>query len=88
MSPEQAQGRSADKGSDIWAFGCVLFEMLTGQRAFPGDSVSDTIAAVLHTNHAGRRCRPICPPRFTPCSGDAWNGIASDGSPMHPRFCS
>jgi len=48
MSPEQAQGRVADKGSDVWAFGCVLFEMLTGQRAFPGDSVSNTIAAVLH----------------------------------------
>jgi serine/threonine protein kinase/Tol biopolymer transport system component len=48
MSPEQAEGRTADKGSDIWAFGCVLFEMLTGQRVFSGDSVSDTIAAVLH----------------------------------------
>jgi eukaryotic-like serine/threonine-protein kinase len=47
MSPEQARGRPADRRSDIWAFGCVLFEMLTGRRAFAGESVSDTIAAVL-----------------------------------------
>src|SRR5215467_6722612 len=47
MSPEQAKGRPADKRSDIWAFGCVLYEMLTGKRAFDGDDVSDTLAAVL-----------------------------------------
>jgi serine/threonine protein kinase/Tol biopolymer transport system component len=47
MSPEQAKGRPADKRSDVWAFGCVLFEMLTGKRAFDGEDVSDTIAAVL-----------------------------------------
>src|SRR5439155_20066846 len=47
MSPEQAKGRPADKRSDIWAFGCVLYEMLTGKRPFQGDDVSDTLAAVL-----------------------------------------
>ena len=47
MSPEQAKGRFVDKRADIWAFGCVLFEMLTGQRAFDGDDVSDTLASVL-----------------------------------------
>ena len=47
MSPEQAKGRPADKRSDIWAFGCVLYEMLTGRRAFDGEDVSDTLANVL-----------------------------------------
>jgi len=47
MSPEQARGRTADKRSDIWAFGCVLYEMLAGKRAFGGEDVSDTLAAVL-----------------------------------------
>ena len=47
MAPEQAKGRPADKRSDVWAFGCVLYEMLTGRRAFEGDDVSDTMAAVL-----------------------------------------
>jgi serine/threonine-protein kinase len=49
MSPEQAKGRPADKRSDIWAFGCVLYEMLTGRRAFGGDDVTDTLASVLRS---------------------------------------
>jgi serine/threonine protein kinase/Tol biopolymer transport system component len=47
MSPEQARGLPVDQRSDLWAFGCLLYEMLTGQRAFPGASVSDVLAAVL-----------------------------------------
>jgi len=47
MAPEQAKGRAVDKRADIWAFGVVLFEMLSGQRAFKGDDVSDVLAAVL-----------------------------------------
>src|SRR5262245_38510496 len=47
MSPEQAKGRAADKRSDVWAFGAVLYEMLSGERAFKGDDISDTLAAVL-----------------------------------------
>jgi serine/threonine-protein kinase len=47
MSPEQARGRPADKRADIWAFGCVLYEMLTGARAFKGDDISDVYVAIL-----------------------------------------
>ena len=47
MSPEQARGKEVDKRTDIWAFGCVLYEMLTARRAFGGETASDTIAAIL-----------------------------------------
>ncbi|MGE5277746.1 MAG: protein kinase domain-containing protein, partial [Acidobacteriota bacterium] len=47
MSPEQARGKGVDKRADIWAFGVILFEMLTGRRLFEGETVSDTLAAVL-----------------------------------------
>src|SRR5204862_256918 len=47
MSPEQARGRAVDKRADVWAFGCVLYEMLTGRRAFEGEDVTETIAAVV-----------------------------------------
>src|SRR5213596_3611536 len=47
MSPEQTRGKPVDKRTDIWSFGCVLYEMLAGQRAFAAETVSDTIAAIL-----------------------------------------
>jgi eukaryotic-like serine/threonine-protein kinase len=47
MSPEQASGGKVDQRTDIWAFGCLFYELLTGSRAFPGDTVAETIAAVM-----------------------------------------
>jgi Tol biopolymer transport system component len=47
MSPDQARGKPVDKRTDVWAFGCVVFEMLTGRKPFAGETVSDTMAAIL-----------------------------------------
>src|SRR5262249_32873776 len=47
MSPEQARGKTVDKRVDIWAFGCVMYEMLTSRRAFPGEDVTDFIVSVM-----------------------------------------
>ena len=47
MSPEQARGLAVDKRTDIWAFGCVLYEMLTGRKAFASDTILDTLTAVV-----------------------------------------
>jgi len=50
MSPEQARGMGVDRRSDIWSFGAVLFEMLTGKRLFQGETISDTLAGILKTD--------------------------------------
>jgi serine/threonine-protein kinase len=65
MSPEQARGKPADKRSDIWAFGCVLYEMLTGARAFDGDEVSDTLASVLRAEPDWSRLPAATPPAIS-----------------------
>ena len=62
MSPEQARGRSVDKRTDVWAFGCVLFEMLSGRRVFDGDDVTDTLAAVVKTEPAWSALPATTPP--------------------------
>ncbi len=49
MSPEQSRGKPSDKRADIWAFGCMLFECLTGRRPFEGETITDTLTAVLHS---------------------------------------
>ncbi len=62
MSPEQARGRAVDKRSDIWAFGAVLYEMLTGRRAFDGEDVSDTLANILKGEPDWSALPPGTPP--------------------------
>jgi eukaryotic-like serine/threonine-protein kinase len=62
MAPEQARGRPIDKRADIWAFGVVLFEMLAGARAFPGDTLTDVLAAVVHKDPAWDRLPAAVPP--------------------------
>jgi serine/threonine-protein kinase len=62
MAPEQAKGFPVDKRADIWAFGVVLYEMLTGQRMFRGDSVSDTLAGVLKNEIDLSALPPETPP--------------------------
>ncbi len=59
MSPEQARGKPLDKRTDIWAFGCVLYEALTGRAAFLGETVSDTIAKILQTEPNWEALPPI-----------------------------
>ena len=65
MSPEQARGKPVDKRADIWAFGAVLFEMLTGRRPFGGDQVSDTLAALLRAEPDWDALPPGMPARLT-----------------------
>jgi serine/threonine protein kinase len=50
MSPEQAKGKEADRTSDVWAFGCVLYEMLTAQRVFAGETATEILSRVLETD--------------------------------------
>jgi serine/threonine-protein kinase len=64
MSPEQARGNVADKRADIWAFGVVVFEMLTGDRLFAGETISDTLASVLKTEPNWRALPADLPPRL------------------------
>ena len=63
LSPEQARGRVADKRTDIWAFGCVLYEMLTGRSAFGRETVPDSIAAILHQEPDWTQLPPDVPER-------------------------
>jgi len=63
MSPEQARGREIDKRTDIWAFGCVLFEMLSGRKAFTGESVPDTLASIFEAEPDWGALPPRVPSR-------------------------
>jgi Tol biopolymer transport system component len=61
MAPEQAKGREADKRSDIWAFGCVLYEMLTGRRPFDGEDMTDVLGAVVRLEPSWEALTPDVP---------------------------
>ena len=61
MSPEQARGKAVDKRADIWAFGVVLHEMLTGRSLFEGETVSDTLAGVLRADFDWQQLPPETP---------------------------
>src|SRR5207244_1277657 len=61
MSPEQARGKVVDHRADIWAFGVIVFEMVTGRQLFSGNTVSDTLAAVLREEIAWTALPPLAP---------------------------
>jgi len=64
MSPEQARGKAVDRRADVWAWGCVLYEMLTGRMAFSGETVTDTLARILEREPDWGSLPPNTPPRL------------------------
>ncbi len=64
MSPEQSRGKPVDKRTDIWAFGCILYQMLSGRRAFTGETVTDVLAAIVTKEPDWSRLPPSTPPRL------------------------
>jgi serine/threonine-protein kinase len=101
MSPEQARGKSVDRRADIWAFGVVLYEMLVGRKAFEGETVSDTLAAVLrsepdwsrlpqstpgHVRRTLRRCLERDRERRLRDIGDARLELEGDGGAVADSF--
>jgi Tol biopolymer transport system component len=65
MSPEQAKGRTVDRRTDIWAFGCILYEMLAGRRPFEGEGISEVLAAVIMAPIVFEALPASVPPRLT-----------------------
>jgi Tol biopolymer transport system component len=96
MAPEQARGKAVDKRADIWAFGCVLYELLTGERPFRGDDIGETLAAVIKQEPdlgcvpaSARRLVASClekdPKRRLRDIGDAWRLLSTTELVPTPR---
>jgi len=84
MSPEQARGRTADKRSDIWAFGVVLFEMLTGRRLFGGETVTEVIASVIKDAPNLDGLPASTAVSWSPCSKQDWHSASRPWAPCTP----
>ncbi len=94
MSPEQARGKTVDRRTDIWAFGAVLYEMLTGKQAFPGETASDAMAAILAKEPEWaalppgspvkllRKCLEKDPAKRLRHIGDAWHIEEAAAAPV------
>jgi len=74
MSPEQAKGKIVDKRSDIWAFGCVLFEMLPGKQSFSGETLTDTLAAVVRAEPEWDDLPAKTPDMIRRATDSSWSG--------------
>jgi hypothetical protein len=92
MAPEQAKGKPVDKRADIWAFGCVLYEMVTGEQLFRGEDVTDVLASVVKDQPDVSKAPPIVQRLLKKCLekdlrhrlrdiGDAWELLIDDASP-------
>ena len=80
MAPEQARGKPVDRRADVWAFGCVVYEMLTGRKAFDGEDLTDTLAAiVLGGSPTGARCRTALLGGLRRCSACVSRRIGRSG---------
>jgi Tol biopolymer transport system component len=84
MSPEQARGKPVDRRTDIWAFGCVFFEMLTGRQAFNGETVTDVIAAVVNGQPDWSALPPTTPIRIRTLLAHC---VKKDPSKRLPHIC-
>ena len=90
MAPEQAKGSAVDKRADIWAFGVVLYEMLSGRRGYEAEDVSDTLAAVLTRDVDWTKLPAATPPRSPPCCATASSGTRNSACATwaKPAACS